>query len=306
MIDFEKLHGQWENTLRIERGYTLVDTQPLECYIGYDEKLRRTLLILTKRETKIPQSSKSVEINFRQRKDGKFSLTLSLMSEAESSVFLEMCRDLLTFAEGTRDEVTALKNFWQRYAHWQNLFVAAKNNLLTPEQQRGLIGELLFLREQITNNRPLKESVTGWLGPLKEPQDFSYGNTWFEIKTVMEQAEKIRIPSLEQLSIETVGKLIVFRLAKTSDGFTLNSLVKNLLQLLSKSSVAAQKFEALLFTAGYVEHEEYDEQSYRLLETMRFTVDENFPRLTKKSLSPAIVEASYSLNLRELKEVNNK
>lgn len=306
MIDFEKLRGQWENTLRIERGYTLVDTQPLECYIGYDEKLRRTLLILTKRETKIPQSSKSVEINFRQRKDGKFSLTLSLMSEAESSVFLEMCRDLLTFAEGTRDEVTALKNFWQRYAHWQNLFVAAKNNLLTPEQQRGLIGELLFLREQITNNRPLKESVTGWLGPLKEPQDFSYGDIWFEIKTVMEQAEKIRIPSLEQLSIETVGKLIVFRLAKTSDGFTLNSLVKNLLQLLSESSVAAQKFEALLFTAGYVEHEEYDEQSYRLLETMRFTVDENFPRLTKKSLSPAIVEASYSLNLRELKEVNNK
>ena len=30
MTDFENLRGQWENTLRIERGYTFVDTAPLE------------------------------------------------------------------------------------------------------------------------------------------------------------------------------------------------------------------------------------------------------------------------------------
>lgn len=56
MIDFENLRGQWENILRIERGYTFVDTAPLEYHIGYDEKLRRTLLILCKRKMKIPSS----------------------------------------------------------------------------------------------------------------------------------------------------------------------------------------------------------------------------------------------------------
>ena len=35
MTDFENLRGQWENTLRLERGYTFVDTAPLECHIGY-------------------------------------------------------------------------------------------------------------------------------------------------------------------------------------------------------------------------------------------------------------------------------
>lgn len=302
MIDFENLRGQWEKTLKIKRGYTLVDTAPLESYIGYDDNLRRTLLILCKSETKIPPSSKTVEISQYKRKDGKFNLSLSLISENEKSVFVEMCRDLLVFAENAQDEVEALKYFWSRYSHWQNLFAGVTHDLLSEERQRGLIGELLFLREQIVNGRPLKEAVAGWLGPLKEHQDFSYGEMWYEIKTVTEQAEKVRISSIEQLSLETLGELIVYRLAKTSDGFTLNSVVKNLSEMLSQNLAAAQKFEVLLFQAGYVEREEYSEHSYRLAENIKFAVDEKFPRLTRNNLPVAIVDASYTLNLRQLEE----
>ena len=159
------------------------------------------------------------------------------------------------------------------------------------------------LRGQIINGRHLKEAVAGWTGALKEHQDFSYGETWYEIKTVMEQSEKVRIQSLEQLSLERIGELVIYRLAKTAgEGFTLNSLVNELETLLHENSSAAQRFEVLLFQTGYVEREEYDERSYRLAESMNFTVDENFPRLTKNNLPPAIIEASYSLNLRRLKE----
>ena len=120
---------------------------------------------------------------------------------------------------------------------------------------------------------------------------------------VMEQAEKVRISSIDQLSLERVGKFVIYRLTKTaSEGFTLNSLVKELSGLLSKNPSAAQKFEVLLFQTGYVEREEYDEQFYQVAEVMKFTVDKKFPRLTKNNLPSAIVEASYSLNLRELKE----
>ena len=302
MIDFENLRSQWEKTLKIERGYTFVDTSPLESYIGYDEKLRRTLLILYKHEIKIPPSSKTVEISQCKRKDGKFSLSLSLVSENEKAVFVEMCRDLLIFAENAQDETGALKKFWLRYNHWQNLFASVTHDLLSEEKQRGLIGELLFLREQIINERPLKESVAGWLGPLKEHQDFSYGEMWYEIKTVTEQAEKVKISSIEQLSLETPGELVVYRLAKTSDGFTLNSIVKDLLEMLSKNPSAAQKFEVLLFQTGYVEREEYSEHNYRLVEDIKFEVDENFPRLTRNNLPTAVVDASYTLNLRKLEE----
>ena len=302
MIDFENLRSQWEKTLKIERGYTFVDTSPLESYIGYDEKLRRTLLIICKHEMKIPPSSKTVEISQSKRKDGNFNLSLSLTSESETSVFVEMCRDLLTFAENAQNEAEALKKFWLRYNHWQNLFASVTRDLLSEEKQRGLIGELLFLREQILNNRPLKEAVAGWLGPLKEHQDFSYGEMWYEIKTVTEQAEKVQISSIEQLSLETPGELVVYRLAKTSDGFTLNSIVKDLSEMLSKNPSATQKFEVLLFQTGYVEREEYSEHNYRLVANIKFSVDENFPRLTRNNLPTAVVDASYTLNLRELEE----
>ena len=302
MIDFENLRSQWEKTLKIERGYTFVDTAPLESYIGYDEKLRRTLLILCKHEMKIPPSSKTVEISQSKRKDGKFNLSLSLTSESETSVFVEMCRDLLTFAENAQNEAEALKKFWLRYNHWQNLFASVTRDLLSEEKQRGLIGELLFLREQIINDRPLKEAVAGWIGPLKEHQDFSYGEMWYEIKTVTEQAEKVQISSIEQLSLETPGELVVYRLAKTSDGFTLNSIIKDLSEMLSKNPSAAQKFEVLLFQTGYVEREEYSEHNYRLVANIKFSVDENFPRLTRNNLPTAVVDASYTLNLRELEE----
>jgi len=302
MIDFENLRSQWEKTLKIKRGYTFVDTTPLESYVGYDDNLRQTLLILCQREMKIPPSSKTVEISQYKRKDGKFNLSLSLISGNEKSVFVEMCRDLLTFAENAQDEAEALKYFWSRYNHWQNLFASVTHDLLSEERQRGLIGELLFLREQIINGRPLKEAIAGWLGPLKEHQDFSYGEMWYEIKTVTEQAEKIRISSIEQLSLETLGELIVYRLAKTSNGFTLNSMVKDLSEMLNKNLAVAQKFEVLLFQTGYVEREEYSEHNYRLAENIKFAVDKNFPRLTKKNLPVAIVEASYTLNLHKLKE----
>ena len=302
MIDFENLRSQWEKTLKIERGYTFVDTSPLESYIGYDEKLRRTLLIICKHEMKIPPSSKTVEISQYKRKDGKFNLSLSLISENEKAVFVEMCRDLITFAENSQDETEALKKFWVRYSHWQNLFAGVARDLLSEEKQRGLIGELLFLREQILNNRPLKETVAGWLGPLKEHQDFSYGEMWYEIKTVAEQAEKVQISSIEQLSPETPGELVVYRLAKTSDGFTLNSIVKDLSEMLSKNPSATQKFEVLLFQTGYVEREEYSEHNYRIAENIKFAVDGSFPRLTRNNLPTAVVDASYTLNLRELEE----
>ena len=314
MIDFEKLRGQWANTLRVEHGFTLVDTQPLEFYVGYDNQLRRTLLILSRIETKIPPSSQSVEIKQQARRDGKFSLTISLLSEVESAVFVEMCRDLMTFAENSTDESTAFKKFWQRYEHWRNLFAAAKDDLLSAEKQRGLIGELLFLRGQILDGRPLVEAVDGWLGALKKHQDFFYGESWYEVKTVAEQADNVRIASLDQLSLERTGALVVYRLGNTSgdvqrfslECFTLNSLVKNLFELLSKNILATQKFEVLLFQTGYVEREEYDEKIYRLAEVIRFIVDKNFPRLIKSNLPPAIVEASYTLSLRELKENSNE
>lgn len=310
MIDLKNFRQQWENTRRVERGYTRVDVKSPECYIGYNAELNLSLIIISNYMTKKFQASKSVQILRGRRDDGRFQLEMNLLDENLSDVFLRMCYDLLNCSADLSNEKVALKKLAQRYLQWQNLFEGGKCGLLSSQEQRGLIGELLFLRSQIIEvRRPLSETIYGWYGPLNEHQDFSYSDKWYEIKTVIEQAEKIQIASMDQLSRSDAGELVIYRLAKTSGNadefdlnkFTLNCLVRNLFDLLGEDFSAGQEFESRLFQAGYIEREEYDEQSYKLTETMKFPVNDDFPRLLKKNLPSAILSATYFLDIRELK-----
>ena len=299
------LQRQWDKTRRVENGFTRVETSPLECYIGYDGGLCRSLRLSTGAGTKNLQPSKIVGIR-QWRSGGRWILEMSLLSEAESEVFVEMCRDLLNFSEGAASSESAFQKFQRRYRQWQKLFAAGHSGLLSGEEQRGLIGELLFLRGQILSGREPAEAVGGWHGPLT--QDFSYSEKWYEIKTVLEKAEKVKISSLEQLSRGDAGELVVFRLAKISGGadsfppekFTLNSLAEDLRQIL-EDSASADDFDSRLIQAGYISREEYGADVYRTAEIMNFETGGNFPRLLRENLPPEIVEASYSLSLSALK-----
>lgn len=310
MIDLKNFRQQWEETRRVEHGYTRVDVKPMECYVGYSAELNHSLMVISGFMTKSLQASKSVQILRGRRNDGRFQLEMNLLDKNLEDVFLRMCYDLLRCSADLANERAALKKLVQRYLQWQHLLEGSKCGLLALQEQRGLIGELLFLRSQIIAVfRPLSEAICGWYGPLNEHQDFSYSDKWYEIKTVMDQAEKIQISSLEQLSRSDAGELVIYRLAKTSGNsdkfdlnkFTLNGLVKNLFQLLAEDFSATQAFEERLFQAGYIEREEYDEQTYKLTETMNFLIDDDFPRLLKKNLPPAILSATYFLGIRDLK-----
>lgn len=315
MNDLHNFRLQWENTRRTCRGYTRVNVNPLECYIGYDDELCLSLMIVSSCKINNAVSSKSVKISQGKKDKLRFQLEISLSDENLEEVFIRMCYDLLRYSENAEDDKIALKNFYRRYRQWQNLFENGKSGLLTVQEQHGLMGELLFLRSQIIEmRRSLNELVEGWYGPFNEHQDFSYSDKWYEIKTVMEQAEKVQISSLEQLSRLDAGELVIYRFSKTSgvsdnfdlNKFTLNGLVKNLFLLLAEDFLVTQKFESLLLQAGYIEREEYDEQSYKLMETMSFEVDDEFPRLVKDRLPCAILSATYSLDIRELKNLQGE
>ena len=317
MIDFESFRVQWANTKKVSHGYTRVNVKPLECHIGYDDDLCKSLMIISSCKVTDLTSSKTVRIQQSKNKNSRFQLEINLTAENLDEVFVRMCCDLLKFSEKSSDEKSAFRNFERRYKQWQCLFENGKSGILTEKEQHGLIGELLFLRSQIIEkHRPIYESVSGWYGPLNEHQDFSYSEKWYEIKTVMGQAEKVQISSLEQLSRIDPGGFVIYRLAKISgrpeifdlNKFTLNILVENLLQHLQSDNAALQKFQLLILKAGYIAMEEYDDQVYKLMEIMSFDVDDNFPRLVKDKMPSGILDASYSISisaLRQSKERHN-
>ena len=311
MIDLKSFRSQWDNTQQISYGHTRVNVKPLNCYIGYNNELNKSIIVISSFKARNLISSKAITIRQGRKDNLRFQIEINLLDKNLDEVFVRMCHDLLKFSEVT-DEHQALKNFEKRYGQWHNLFENGKSGILTTAEQHGLIGELLFLRSQIIGkSRPIEESVLGWYGPLKEHQDFSYNEKWYEIKTVMEQGDKIQISSLEQLSRLDSGELVIYRLAKISgqsddfdlNKFTLNNLAKNLIELLDANERAEQKFQSLLFQSGYIFMEEYDEQVYKLVEKINFNVDNKFPRLIKEKLPSAISSISYSLSIDKLKNI---
>ena len=46
----------------------------------------------------------------------------------------------------------------------------------------GLIGELLFLRDEMIPTKGLDAALESWMGPEKTHKDFSYDNDWYEVK----------------------------------------------------------------------------------------------------------------------------
>lgn len=311
MIDLKSFRSQWDNTQQISYGHTRVNVKPLNCYIGYNNELNKSMIVISSFKARNLISSKAITIRQGRKDNLRFQIEINLLDKDLDEVFVRMCHDILKFSEVTTDENQALKNFEKRYGQWHNLFENGKSGILTTPEQHGLIGELLFLRSQIIEkSRPIEEAVFGWFGPLNEHQDFSYSEKWYEIKTVMEQGNKIQISSIEQLSRLDPGTLVIYRLVKTSgqskdfdlNKFTLNDLVKNLIELLDANERAEQKFQSLLFQSGYIFMEEYDEQVYKLVEEMNFDVDDRFPRLTRQKLSHAILAVSYSLSIEEIKK----
>ena len=58
-----------------------------------------------------------------------------------------------------------------------------------------------------------------------------------------------------------------------------------------------ERFEELLFLAGYIVREEYDEPSFKKISVKSYRLTEGFPRIQLSSIPAGIEKVSYSLNL---------
>lgn len=297
----DELKKQWLNTKEFAGAATRIDAMhPLEWYIGYDSLLNKALIIIGTIQFKTVKSSKAVQIVSFRREDKRWMLRISLLEAAQDDVFMNMCADLLFYSGKGKDEKSAYELFQNRYNQWDKLFQHGKIDILSEEEQRGLLGELLFLKEQFAD-RSMLNAVKGWFGPDRNHQDFLYDSSWYEIKTVLEAASSVKISSLQQLAPLNSGKLAVNRLRLTAEkslnAMTLNSVVEQLYQILESDITAMNLFSGKLLDAGYILRTEYDDKSYLLIERVYYEIRDDFPRLTVENIPSAITGASYILSL---------
>ena len=138
------------------------------------------------------------------------------------------------------------------------------------------------------------------MGPLLGHKDFEIDDTWYEIKSVNENALQVKISSLEQLESDKKGHLIVVRLEDTStvaeNSININKLTAEIIGLITDVENLSV-FQTKLDNIGYSFDEEYNSWNFLYKGRQSYYVDEAFPRIRKQDVDSAIGNAQYTIML---------
>ena len=306
----------WDD-LAIPKDKTLIsgrrvdETNKWDFYWGRDSD-RRCLLLLRHAIPSAPRSRlprlKGVEVFVEPGISGvKPSLVLRLLDSTLRDIFYRLCNDIIASASTAASETEAVAMTVARTWRWHHLLRGGGGGLLTAEEQKGLIGELLILERYGLALLPARNAVEGWLGPMGAPQDFVVGRTGVESKArATTTANEVVINSEYQLDDADLRALFLHISAldaATSDddeGFTVTAVACRIRDRLAASDeLVVDRYNALLAAAGFRYDDDYSGTRWTGGERSIYRVEGAFPRLTKANLPSGISDVRYVLSVNE-------
>lgn len=229
-----------------------------------------------------------------------YSLCFSLENADLLEYFCTFCEDLINSTLEIADDNIGYKTLSQRFLSWKKLF-RPNQARLNENEIMGLIGELLYLKEQLFPKQGIDKALESWTGPEYTHKDFSIDEEWHEIKTISVGKGTIRISSLEQLDSDIAGTLSVYELEKMSstyNGLKLNAIVSDIIGMLS--TIQREVFMEKLSQYGYDFSPEYNNYVYTVANFSRYIVDREFPRLKHELIPMSIARVQYDILLAEI------
>ena len=272
----------------------------LELHLGLDEQGRKSIELRADFAPKKVTGTASIEVN-QYKKEEYNTIRFSLSDPSISTLFYKFCEDLIEQTRFLNDKSEGYTAICNRFFQWKKMFVSRRYEFLSEIEIMGLIGELLFLEEKATIIGP-NEALKGWSGQELTHKDFSYNDTWHEVKAVSSGKTTVKISSLDQLDSERNGELVVFFLEKMSEaynGISLNKLVLKISDLF-KDTDSKDDYLAKVSLHGYTFNNYYDSYVYEVSSVNKYKVVEGFPRLTKSTVPREIARASYEIILADI------
>lgn len=273
----------------------------LDIYRGVDMLGRDALLLITSSSPVAAKSSKSIEVISGRRKDKKFSLMFSLRDARYVDIFDCFCKDIIGASEAQSvADKDANIFFVNRYNKWAALFEKAPNDILSAEVVKGLIGEILVLKNILIPRLGEVPSMQAWMGPLSAPQDFIFENSWVEVKTISSSRDSVRISSVEQLDSPNCGQMAIVRLDPSNiaerDSLGINDLAEEMVSSL-RGPEARNLFEEKLLAVGYCFNKRYDDIRFSFKKIDLYSVSPDFPSIKRESIPPAILRVEYDISI---------
>ena len=261
------------------------------------------LLMGLQPETKLASNLpvlKNIDVRFRTINGRAF--VISLLDNAHREIFETLCRDIVNAAEGAADQMAALDRVVRRTRRWHFLLKGGSTKGLSMEEQRGLVGELAFLREVASSVSP-ETAIEGWTGPEGAAKDFEFPIACIEVKARRGAAKPyVRISSEDQLS-DVDDRQLFLRVydvdsAVIPEGDNLHGHVRNTLALFEESPECLEAIEERLEALCYDSAHDYEKRRWIIGTCRTFEVSEGFPRITSP-LTSGVLSVTYSIDLSE-------
>ena len=268
-----------------------------DVFLGYSDAGDMSMVIADYSAPAKVDSSKLIEVLLTQRVDGKKALTFNLLDNAYDTMFIVFCKDIIMECEKV-DRNKTISSAINRWNYWKELFGKKKRTLLNKAEIKGLIGELIELKEYFIPKYGEYDAIVSWMGPLYGNKDFEIYDTWYEIKTISVNAIQVEISSLEQLESVIEGHLAIVRVEDTSatmeGAINLNGIVVEIADSI-KSQVDLDMFRTRLDNVGYSMDPEYENNCFLYKGAEIYTVNALFPKILRSDISTSIVNAKYSI-----------
>lgn len=287
-----------------EQGFfKRVGTVPeLDTYVGKDDKGRYAFKFKGQYIPTRIFGSEVISVE-QYEEDSSYSLMFLLEKDELLERFCTFCQDLLSAVDGITDQAEGYRAICNRYASWKRLFKPNHGDMTEPEIM-GLIGEMLFLKNEMIPAYGTDRAIDSWMGPEKTNKDFSIDSVWYEVKAVSAGKDSVHISSIEQLDSEVDGYLVVYKLEKMSpgyDGVKLSSLA-NEIMILINNDFYKEMFARKLMSYGFDWSSDYDNFVYSQSSFAKYLVSNGFPRIMRNSIALPIIKVQYELILSNIEQ----
>ena len=246
---------------------------------------------------------RGVEIQVIPFSQSQTVYTIILLEKELMDIFTMFIEDIIEKLYTITESQQALSVINQRVNYWKKLFSRATGELLSAEKQRGLFGELFFLRLLMQNSPNHNEAMLSWRGMESANQDFARNRNAVEIKTTKANSSSVHISNERQLDFTEWDLLFLGLISVTETTGRQNSLagiIEEIKDLVNHDLQLIREFETRLERAGISGDmiENYDEISYSVNNRRFFRVQEGFPLILKGNLgSEAIYNVKYQIDI---------
>jgi hypothetical protein len=249
---------------------------------------------------KVLPALQQLRLYVRELGAGQNHLTIFLDNPLFQEVFIALAEDLIKVVSARDSKSDIGTATIQRLKTWKHFLENCPPEGLSPQAQRGLLGELLTLNDYFLPNFSMVNTVQAWQGAERKAKDFVLNGGGIEVKTTLSKNhKKVHISNEAQLDLEGFSFLYLlhFGFDEAAKSETdLVSVVAKTRDILKSDLSALSLFEQKLRNYGYLDvHAQRYETSYTVKECDFYEVSEGFPKITAANLPEGVGDVSYSI-----------